>query len=357
MLVGLAYNANILGFDGNKLNTSDLGYNYVVVEDNISLEEFSQKTDDELVAEYNNNRENGYEADFYNINYDFYIDIIKEIDPEEFEKFENLLVDTDKTPEDIFSNSDDKYAFYSAETEGHQVGYETKLYETLDTQLPDAIDGFHIERNDGGQYLPESDDAIYRVTILHKKLIETILTDFDSITYEGKINWVDNWQKMSSVDYGEFDKEFAKDHFKMEWGGLVDYFDDATRAYVDIFVDDFESNKIIDILSPDEAIEDVDGIVIYGGNKYRPLAGEEKYAQSSDDAELKTNLSEIIELQDYDISFIDNNINNIVLLDVDIPQHSKKYMGFYELDNSLKTTVDTKTMKPVNESSQYLKYF
>ncbi len=357
LLVGLAYNANILGFDGNKLNTSDLGYNYVVVEDNISLEEFSQKTDDDLVSEYNNNRENGYEPDFYDIDYDFYIDIIKEIDPEEFEKFENLLVDTDKTPKDIFSNSDDTYTFYSAEQEGHRHGYETKLFETLYAQLPDAIDGFHIERNDTDQYLPESDDAIYRVTILHKKLIETILTDFDSITYEGKINWVDNWQKMSSVDYDEFDEEIAKDYFKMEWGGLVDYFDDATRAYVDIFVDDFESNKIIDILSPDEAIEDVDGIVIYGGNKYRPLVGEEQYAQSSDEDKLKTNLSEIIELQDYDISFIDNNINNIVLFNVDIPQHSKQYMGFYELDNNLKTTVDTKTMKPVNESSQYLKYF
>lgn len=357
LLVGLAYNANILGFDGNKINTSDLGYNYVVVEDNISLEEFSEKTGDDLVSEYNNNNDNGYESHFSDINYGFYIDIIKEIDPDAFEKFENLLVDTDKTPEYILSNIGDNYVFYDAESDGHRVGYEVKLYETLRTQLHDAIDGFRIERTDGEQYLPDPDDQVYRVTILHENLIETILTDFDSITYEGKINWVDDWQNMSSVDYGDFDEEAAKEYFKSSWDSIVDYFDDVTQIYVDTFVDDFESNRVIDILSSGEYVEDVDGILVYGGNKYRPLAGEEDYVKSSDEDELKANLVQIIESQAYDISFIDDGINNIVLFNVDVPQTNMKWMGFYELDNNLKTSVDPKTMKQFNESSQYLNHF
>ena len=103
--------------------------------------------------------------------------------------------------------------------------------------------------------------------------------------------------------------------------------------------------------------DDVDGILIYDGNKYSPLISDDMgYNRGKGDSDLSSKLSSAIEANDHTLEFINNN-ENITMFIVNIPQMNQKWAGFYVMDNNLKTSIDPQTMKPISEAVGYLKYF
>jgi hypothetical protein len=62
----------------------------------------------------------------------------------------------------------------------------------------------------------------------------------------------------------------------------------------------------------------------------------------------------MIEENNYNVDFIPDDV---VILNFQTTRINETYMGFYVLDNTVKTSIDPQTMKPITEAVGYLKYF
>ena len=355
------FNALLVGLIENSGIENEIGYNYVTIDKNISLEEFKEKTDDGLIGEFIYLEQNGYEGgDIYQIDYDKYVGYAKEYNEEGYNKLSNLLTDDYYDVSEFIQKHSGDLCDHSAiygETAGQREAFESEVFEKLKSDLPDAIelDGVRIENIDDKGYWPEPSDRNYIITIQHDSLIEYLLENFEEVVYNGQIDWKEHWEDMGSVDYpSDFDESAAKKGFFEEWVGFEDYIEKAVSIYATEFVENFDG-ETIDVLSPDEIIEDIDGILIHNGNKYRPLGEMDGDIKGPTEAVLANELERTILVRDNETDFITDN--DITLFNVNIPQMNQKWMGYYVLDNTVKTSVDPQTMKPITEAVGYLKYF
>lgn len=361
LLVGLIYHTGLSGFTRDGIDITEFGYNYYLIDKDINLEEFYEKTKDEFISEYMYFTENGYEGgSMYDVDYDGYINYAKEKDPEGYKKLNYILTDTDYTVVNFIkdhSSDLEDHSVYYGERAGHEASYGDELIDKLKTELPEAVelDGVQVEDTEDGYV--EKNERRFQITMNHDSLIEYLLENFEEVEFEGAINWVDRWNKIRPVDYpSDFDWGVAKSSFYEEFIGFGGYFEKAAEVYAENFVENFSGN-VEAVHDPDEIIEDIDGIIIWGGNKYRPLISDDSGDnQGKDDADLANKLELAIESNDYTLDFIDDN-DNMTMFIVDIPQANRKWAGFYIMDNTLKTSVDPQTMKPISEAAGYLKYF
>jgi hypothetical protein len=245
---------------------------------------------------------------------------------------------------------------YYGERRGEESAYTSEVYEKLKESLPDAIelDGVRIENIDDNGYRPEPSDRNYIITIQHDSLIEYLLENFEEVEYNGQIDWTEHWEEIGSVDSPmDFDDVEAKEGFFEYWIGFQGYIEKATEIYAKDFIENFNFDTNGITVFPSDSIEDIDGIIIYNGNKYKPLS-EDEDNQKVDGENLARSLERMIEENNYNVDFIPDDV---VILNFQTTRINETYMGFYVLDNTVKTSIDPQTMKPITEAVGYLKYF
>lgn len=350
LLVGLTKN-----FDLYKDLSLHFGYNYFIVESDITLREFKEKTNDELIGNFIYTYEHVYEGDIYQVDYGRYDDYLKKKYPEEFAKLEFFLSDTDHFVSDFFqkySSKLDDYSFYYGESAGERAGYESELYDKLMRDLPDALEdgGFSIENQ--GEYF--GTDSKFQITMSHEDLIDYILEYYEDISYHGDIDWKEHWNQMNGDVRGEFDESSAIDGFSQEFPGLDEYLDIAVKLYAEAVTNDMQSIHIYD---PNEYLIQ-DGIITYNNKVYKPLKVDDSddfafpKSDSHDDGEnLIEHIVHFVNNNEGGYEYIYNNYDDIYLVDVNIPSMNQFWRGIYQIDKTAK-------VEPVTESTkQYLHYF